>query len=187
MAQEQFDILLQFFKVLGNESRLKILGLLANQERSVNELAERLELKAPTVSNHLAMMKLLNLVEMRTDGNVHLYRLNTKALERLSRDVFTQGNLATLVTAATDKSFDERVLETFLEGERIKAIPAQYKKQQVLLDWLVEKFEMDVRYTEAEVNEIIKRHHPDSAWFRRSLIDEQYMAREHGIYWRLPE
>ena len=40
MTQERFAQLLQFFKVVGNESRLKILGLLANEERSVGELAE---------------------------------------------------------------------------------------------------------------------------------------------------
>ena len=39
MSEEQFQQLLSFFKVLGNESRLKILGLLATQERSVGELA----------------------------------------------------------------------------------------------------------------------------------------------------
>ena len=54
MSQEEFQSLLHFFKVLADESRLKLLGILANGERSVDELATLLKLKAPTVSHHLA-------------------------------------------------------------------------------------------------------------------------------------
>lgn len=65
MSNDQFQRLLNFFKVLGNESRLKILGLLANQERSVGELAALLELREPTVSHHLATMKELGLINVQ--------------------------------------------------------------------------------------------------------------------------
>jgi hypothetical protein len=34
---------------------------------------------------------------------------------------------------------------------------------------------------------MIKRHHEDSAWFRRAMIDNRLMAREKGIYWRVGE
>ena len=93
MAQEEFDKLLQFFKVLGNESRLKILGLLANDERSVGELAKLLDVKEPTVSHHLAMMKELGLVDVRAEGNERIYRLENKFLETMSKDIFSQDNL----------------------------------------------------------------------------------------------
>lgn len=185
MIQEQFDTLLNFFKVLANESRLKILGLLANQERSVGELADLLEVKEPTVSHHLAMMKELGLVNMRAEGNTRIYWLNTQALEAMSKDVLSQSNLATLVGDTADDAWERKVLQSFLNGERIKAIPAQQKKQLVLLHWLVEKFEPGRQYTEREVNDIIKQHHEDSAWFRRSFIDHRLMARDKGIYWRL--
>jgi hypothetical protein len=185
MSEEQFGLLLQFFKVLGNESRLKILGLLANGERSVGELAALLDLKEPTVSHHLAMMKELGLATMRAEGNTHIYRLDVKSLENMSKGIFTQSNLATLVDESNDM-WEQKVRQTFIEGQRIKAIPAQYKKQLVLLKWLAEKFARDKEYTEKEVNEIIKPYHPDTAWFRRSLIEEKFMAREKGIYWRLP-
>lgn len=187
MTQEKFEALLQFFKVLGNESRLKILGLLANQERSVGELAELLDVKEPTVSHHLSMMKELGLVRVRAEGNVRIYGLETKFLEGMNRDIFSQENLATLVYDTAADAQEQKVLQTFLDGERVKAIPAQYEKKLVLLKWMASKFETDVRYSEFEVNEIIKQHHPDSAWFRRWLVDQKFMAREKGIYWRLPE
>ncbi len=45
MEPEEFDMLLNFFKVMGNESRLKIVGLLANRDYTVSELASALDLK----------------------------------------------------------------------------------------------------------------------------------------------
>ena len=78
MSQEQIDALLRFFKALANENRLKILAILASRECCVEELAALLNLKEPTVTHHLAMLKDLGLVDMRTDGNSHLHRLNAK-------------------------------------------------------------------------------------------------------------
>ena len=57
MSDNEFQSLLRFFKVLGDESRLKIVGILAQDERSVDELAAMLNLKEPTVSHHLAKLK----------------------------------------------------------------------------------------------------------------------------------
>ena len=62
MSQEDLEILLSFFKALSNESRLKIVGLLAQREASVDELAALLELRAPTVSHHLSILKAQELV-----------------------------------------------------------------------------------------------------------------------------
>ncbi len=185
MSQEQFDQLLRFFKVLGNESRLKILGLLADQERSVGELAEMLSVKEPTVSHHLSQMKELGLVHVRADGNARLYQLDTRFLEQMSKEIFSQQQLATLVDDTAVDAWEQKVLRTFLDGDQIWSIPSQYKKQRVLLAWIANKFEKDVRYTEKEVNNIIKKHHADYAWFRRSLIDHKFMERERGIYWRV--
>ena len=53
------------------------------------------------------------------------------------------------------------------------------------MQWFASLFEPEVRYKEKEVNEIIKRHYPDWAYFRRTLVDTGFMRRENGIYWRL--
>jgi hypothetical protein len=50
---------------------------------------------------------------------------------------------------------------------------------------MVTQFEEGVRYSEAQVNETIKRYHPDSATLRRELIGNRLMQRENGIYWRV--
>ena len=187
MSQDQFDILLQFFKVLGNESRLKILGLLANDERSVGELAALLELREPTVSHHLSTMKSLGIVDVQANGNVRMYSLNTSFLESMNKDMFSQSNLASLVTENTGDAWEDKVLALYLDGETIKEIPRKRKKQQVILKWLVQKFEMDRKYHELELNERLKIYNPDVAALRRYMVEEQLMARDRkNMYWRLP-
>lgn len=67
-----FPWMLRALKALADASRLKILGLLASRECSVEELATLLDLKAPTVSHHLARLRDAELVSMRGQGNSHL-------------------------------------------------------------------------------------------------------------------
>ena len=194
MGQEDFETLLQFFKALANENRLKILGILANRECSVEELATLLDLKAPTVSHHLAKLKALGLVDMRTDRNDHLHRLNVNGLQAMNRDIFTSfttEKMATLVDGMEYAAWEQKILGTFLEGDHIKAIPAGYKKRLVVLKWLVNHFEEGVEYSEAQVSEVIKRHHPDYCTLRREFITNGLMEREDGVFcrveWHLPD
>lgn len=187
MSEEQLATLLQFFKALGNESRLKILGLLANQERSVGELAELLGLREPTVSHHLATMKEIGLVDVRAEGTVRIYRLETRALEKMSKDLFSQVSLATQTTGETGDAWEQKVLRTYVVDDVLKQIPTQYKKRMVILRWLATKFAMDTTYTEKEISERLKQYNPDYAALRRYLVETRLMQRENGIYWRLPE
>jgi predicted transcriptional regulator len=195
MEKAEFQTLLRFFKVLADESRLKILGILANRECSVEELAAMLKLKEPTVSHHLGKLKELNLVNMRPDGNTHLYQLNSEALQDFSKEIFTPDNMASLVEDVEGEAWESKVLKNFFEDVseagrdrvlRLKEIPASRKKRQVILKWLANQFEIGINYPELQVNEIIKRHHPDCATLRRELIASKLMQRENGVYWRLP-
>lgn len=188
MEHADFHTLLRFFKVLANESRLKLVGILAQREEcSVEELATLLQLKEPTVSHHLTKLKELQLVQMRPEGNTHLYQLNHEALQELNKAMFTSGKMATLIDEVDGVAWEDKVLSNFLEGERLKEIPASRKKRLVILQWLARQFELEVTYPERVVNEIIQRSHPDCATLRRELIGYQMMQRENGLYWRLPE
>ena len=185
MGEKELATLLQFFKALANETRLRIVGILANRECGVTELAALLEVKEPTVSHHLARLKEANLVTMRVEGNDHLYRLNVEALENKSRDLLTTERVAAVVDDVAYDAWERKVLNTFVEGEIIKAIPMGYKKRLALLKWLVRRFEMGRKYTEKEVNAIISRHHPDYCTLRREFITNGLMEREDGVYWRI--
>ena len=183
MTDEQFTRLLQFFQVFSNESRLRLIGHLANGERSVGELAQLLNLKEPTVSHHLAELKELGLVEARAEGNLRIYRLNTRVLETLSKDIFAQPNLAALVPRS-ELSEDERILRTWVKNGRLVDIPAQEKKKQVVIHWLAEQIDPERRWTEREFNQWLAQFNEDYATLRRYLVDGGYMARENGVYWR---
>jgi hypothetical protein len=77
------------------------------------------------------------------------------------------------------------VLRVFLdEGGRLRAMPAKWSKRLVVLDYLAQLFEPGVRYSEAEVSALLRAFHPDYAMLRRYLVDEGFLAREAGIYWR---
>jgi predicted transcriptional regulator len=188
MSQEDFQALLQFYKTLADENRLKLLGILAQGERSVEELAALLHLRAPTVSHHLARLKELDLVGMRSDGNIHYYWLNVETLRNTQKQLLTPERAASLVDDMTEDAWEQKVLKDFFEGTRLKEIPASRKKRLVVLKWLAQQFEYGVLYKEAEVNEILQCYHPDAASLRRELISakEGLMQRERGLYWRLP-
>lgn len=187
MAPADFYTLLRFFKALANENRLKLVGILSQRECSVEELATLLQLQEPTISHHLNKLKELNLVNMHPDGNTHLYRLNGKALRELNKAMFTSDQMATFVNEVQPETWEDKVLNNFLQGDRLTEIPASRKKRLVILKWLAQKFEPEVTYPERTVNEIIEQHHPDYATMRRELIGYCMMQRENGVYWRLPE
>jgi hypothetical protein len=76
------------------------------------------------------------------------------------------------------------VLRAFVKGGRLLSIPAQRAKRLVVLDRLAQEFEPGPRYPERVVNERLARWHPDTAALRRFLVDEGFMQREAGVYWR---
>lgn len=185
--EEQFATLLAFFKALANESRLKLIGALAGGPRSVSELADFVEVSEPTVSHHLSQLRALGLVEMEARGNLRIYRLNSRQLERMSRVMLSRERVADLADAPPALSQDQKILARFLDGDRLRAIPAKQKYQLIVMQWLVALFEPDRRYSEQEVNALLAQRHDDTAYWRRRLVSFGFMARESGIYWRLPQ
>lgn len=182
MTQEDSQLLVQLLKALADESRIRILGILADREASVDELSAYLGLKSPTVSHHLSRLRELSLVSMRTEGNVHLYRFHPESLRRLNR-LLQPARLAEMASVE-GTAWEQKVQNDFLIEGRLKEIPASRKKRLVILKWLADRFERDVRYPETEVNGIIQRHHPDFSTLRRELIAARLMERDNGVYWR---
>lgn len=78
----------------------------------------------------------------------------------------------------------DRVRATFMKDGRITQIPRQHAKRRVLLDLLAQEFEPGLRYTEEQVNDTLARFHPDTAALRRYLVDDEFLEREAGLYWR---
>jgi predicted transcriptional regulator len=188
MSVEEPAMVLQFLKALAHESRLRLLGLVASREHSVQQLANILSLKEPTVSHHLALLREAGLVSLRQDGNTHWYHLELKALSRLAKALATREQLETFAGARINESAEDRIVRNYLTRDgRLKALPVTRKKRQPVLAWLARQFDEGRRYSEAEVNALIEQRHHDREMFRRELVGHRMLARKDGIYWRLPE
>lgn len=182
--------LVEFFKVLGEPNRLRIVGLLAQRAYTVEQLAVTLGVGASTVSHHLARLARAGLVTARSESYYNLYSLKADALSGMAKELLAQTQPARPASEQGLSDFDRKVLAAFTTSDgRIKAFPMQERKFRVLLRHVLPAFSHGVRYTEKRVNEILSKYNDDTARLRRWLVDFGYMAREGGggKYWRIDE
>jgi Uncharacterized protein conserved in bacteria len=79
---------------------------------------------------------------------------------------------------------EESVLRTFFRNGRLTEIPAKRSKRRIVLERIALEFEPGRRYDEKEVNATVARYFTDHAALRRALVDEGFLDRDHGEYWR---
>lgn len=195
----QRRLLMDTFKALSDDTRLKLFGIVCQQETNAGELASRLGVSESTVSHHLTKLREVNLVNLRAVGTERHYCANPGAIKRfknLITDIERQ--IAPEAAEESDDSWineldidDEarKVLRNYTSNAYITQLPRSQVKLLIILDWLGTKFERDVKYTEREVNDILLKHHEDFASIRRDLVDFGYLRRERGggKYWVAPE
>jgi DNA-binding transcriptional ArsR family regulator len=80
MTETKIAPLLRFFKALAHESRLRLLGFLAQRARTVQELASLLGLTEPTTSHHLGLLREAGLVSLRVEGNLKTPTVSSKII-----------------------------------------------------------------------------------------------------------
>ena len=178
--------LLTFFKALADANRLKIVGLLSMHPYSVEELAALLNLRPPTVSHHLKLLSEAGMVTARAESYYNMYQLEPGILEKIASHLVAQDKLPSMVSEIDMEAYDRIVLRNILLPDgRLKVIPAQRKKRQVVLRYILNSFTPEVHYTEKQVNEILARFHDDTATLRRELIVYKMMSRAEGEYWRI--
>lgn len=180
--------LVTFFKALADSNRLKIVGLLAEKSYSVEELAALLQLKPSTVSHHLSKLADAELVTSHGESYYTVYQLDKKVLEEKSRSMFSQRKLSTVTAEVDVDAYDAKVVKDFTKRDgSLKTIPAQQKKLEAVLRYVVKSFEVGKCYSEKRVNEILSKFHEDTATLRRELIGYKLMEREGGggEYWRV--
>lgn len=178
--------LLAFFKALADTNRLKIIGLLAGEDRSVEQLAELLGLSASTVSHHLTKLRETGLVSARAEGYYSMYQFESEALENMARRLLSKDTLPAVAADIDLDAYDRKVLKTFLDPDgKISAFPTQRKKLETILRYAILPFEPGRQYTEKEVNTILAEITTDVSGLRRDLIDFGLMEREVGgrAYW----
>lgn len=178
---------IKLFKCLADKSRLQILKSLSLEDMYVERLAERLGLTPATISFHLK--------KLADAGAVTSYRNQYYVMYSLKREVFLSRILDVIqdesddaaILARRDEEYRQRVIDSFFQYGKLKSIPAQRKKERIILEEIAKAFEQGRIYTEREVNIIIADFHDDFCTIRRDMISEKLMERENGKYWLTTE
>lgn len=174
---------IKLFKCLSDKSRLQILKSLTIEDMDVERLAGRLDLTPATISFHLK--------KLADAGAVRSYKKQYYTMYSLCKDVFLERIIDIIseqsdeaaVQQQRDADYRKRVIDSFFEYGKLKSIPAQRKKERIILEEIAKAFEPGRVYTEREVNIIIADFHDDFCTIRRDMIGEKIMDRENGKYW----
>lgn len=181
------DEFLKFFKAMADANRLKLLGLLAQEDLSVEQLSVLLKLRPSTVSHHLSKLAEVGLVSAKAMSYYNIYQFEHKALEAMAQRLLTKESLPAMAVDVDLDAYDRKVISDYsLPDGQLKTIPAQRKKLEAILHYVSQDFKQSVHYNERQVNEILGKYHHDTATLRRELIGAGILARSSGgrEYWR---
>ncbi len=173
-----------FFKALADENRLKIVGLLAHQPHSVEELAANLGVSSATVSHHLQRLQRANLVQARVQQYYNVYALQTAVWQQMTEQLLSPDAIRAATPAPNLSGYTTRILGEYLTRGKLKRWPSQLKKREVILRRLAEEFEPGKRYPEKRVNAILETFYADSAMLRRELVANGWLTRNANYYSR---
>lgn len=89
------------FEILAEPNRRRVLDLLRDQEQTVGELVDALDMSQPAVSKHLRVLRDAGLVEARIDAQRRIYSLRAEPLAEIDAWLapyrkFWRGKLAAL-------------------------------------------------------------------------------------------
>ncbi|WP_245927174.1 DUF2087 domain-containing protein [Nocardioides silvaticus] len=80
---------------------------------------------------------------------------------------------------------ESETLRRFFSADgRLHTMPTKHVKRRFVLDHVAQRFEPGRKYAEREVDAVLKEVHEDHAALRRYLVDDGFLTREAGIYWR---
>ena len=86
LPDDQAGLVVEVFRMLADATRVQVLWSLTHREMSVNELAEHVGKPAPSVSQHLAKLRMARLVRTRRDGTTIFYSLENDHVRQLVID-----------------------------------------------------------------------------------------------------
>jgi hypothetical protein len=169
--------------LLAEEDRLRVVAALALGAATFDEVVERSGLDARRATSALERLAAGGLVEDEGGKGLRLVaeRFKAAAQAEAKRRAATEPATDAFEGVSVE---DAAVLRNFVTDGRIRQIPAGRTKRRVVLDWLAGRFEPGRTYPERDVNQLLGLAHPDVAALRRYLVDEEFLERRDGFYWR---
>ena len=166
-----------FLRLALDPMRLALLGRAAEGNVDTAAVADTFDAPERTVLSALGKLRAAELI----DDDL---RLDVALLRSLAGSL-PQAPPADAELMGDGWSQDEAiVLSRFFSGQRLTSIPSTRAKRLVILERLAQEFEPGVRYQEPEVNFTLQMFHADYAALRRYLVDESFLTRADGVYWR---
>lgn len=168
---------LALLAALANDARLRVFAHVLLSGGTTTVVAEACGLRDKDALKLLTRLESVGLVAR--DGSTWVAR--PEVLRRAVTEAVPEQP-----PAAPDGTDPETaaVLRAFLPRGKLEQIPAARTKRLVVLDHIARVFEPGVHYVEKDVNGLLEAFHPDFAALRRYLVDEGFLARDAGTYWR---
>ena len=176
---------IKLFKCLADGSRLQILKSLMQEDMYVERLAQRLGLTPATISFHLKKLMDAGAVDCRKEQYYTIYSIRREVFMTSILELIAEESDEAKEQTQREEAYRQRVIQTFFQYGKLKAIPAQRKKKRICLEEIAQQFELGRAYEEDEVNNIILTFHEDYCTIRRDMISEKMLTREGRIYTRI--
>ena len=162
---------------LSDDTRLRLFAYVLLHGGTSSEVATAVGLRDKDALKGLTLLESAGLVG-RVDGG---WQATTGVLREASASAAA---VRTVIDHGATDPGTASVLRVFMPEGRLEQIPVSRSKRLVVLDHIARVFEPGVHYPERDVNTLLTAFHPDYAALRRYLVDEEFLAREAGHYWR---
>ncbi|HXV64838.1 MAG TPA: metalloregulator ArsR/SmtB family transcription factor [Vicinamibacteria bacterium] len=169
-------------KALADATRLRMVGLMVDRGRSGQELASILGVSPPTISHHLQVLRKAGLLKEERDSPYTFYTVELSTLQRGIRQVTDKKRVRRFAERVGLPEDKRRVLGNFFHGSRLLQIPAQRRKQEIVLEEILRRLPRRNVYEERQLSRWLEAIHEDYASLRRGFIDGRYMERSRGQY-----
>jgi hypothetical protein len=183
--------------LLATQERLKVVAALALGATTMAEVAGTAGLDARQAAQALARLRSGGLVEQGAEGT---WRLRSEVFPAAAAEAPARDGPDGAVDHGTSDAQAAKVLRTFMPDGRLLAFPASHAKRRILLDHVARAFEPGHDYAEREVDAVLRAFcepagrprggevaggmPADHVTLRRYLVDDGFLSREGGRYWR---
>ena len=181
-SSDSLETVVALLKALADATRLRMVGLMVDRSRSGQELASILGVSPPTVSHHLQVLRKAGLLKEERDSPYTFYTVELSTLQRGMRQVTDEKRVQRFGARAGLPEDKRKVLRNFFDGSRLVQIPAQRRKQEIVLEEILRRLPRRNVYDERQLSRWLKAIHEDYAALRRGFIDGRYMERSRGQY-----